>query len=1512
MEALAERVRLVEGEVTRRREVLADNENVRLRLDAAEQQLSMGEQRAGERGPGAAAAGLGGGQMVDARRLNKPRTFTGLHSEWKTWSFDFEAYVFAVQPRLGDLLNQASRTAGVLTAQSKVGATLDTQLCYIPVSVTSDVAKVEVREAPRGDGLSAWWHLLREFAPKEANRFAAMVGRAVRCEFADPVMTNVAEFEQLARECADQRGDVISDNMKRGVIMSGNKSEKLADHLSLNASRLGIYEELEQELKTICAAQRRRAATGAGGDGVVPMQVDAIGRGKGGRRGNGKGKDSKGKSKGDSMGKKGDAKDKGRETRNCHYCGKAGHLAADYREKKADEKRVREVASLAESPKGQSSAATAASALQGNGAGSQASLAPAVDVSRVAAVLAQMQLQQQRGLACASSTVHIANINMAGRADIPTLEEYHWQVGMLYDRTQCDALPVAVGDAVEFDWALFDAGSGLITCPQEFADATEMLPPKILLRCVSTTGDAVKSMGTRIVAAESEGVPLHIEFQVPNVKRAIVGADTFTEGGRISILGKGPYILLTDGRNIRPCRGGKTFWLRTRRHLLTKKTHNLEQTPQRQGRCHLHPRHLLLGTPRVNLTKTVISVKDCDGHVRRDPKSKGAIQNANKMVEGMFRTLRASIESRCSAQLTLNHWIMGAVCEFGETVMCNIQNISHHKAENRWGKAIWVGKDNRAEEHLLTTAAGRKTARTVSGRVEDQRWSKNLFNKVECTPWGACAGPEEDAVKMPQQDGMGPGVSEMDFKGALAEAKRGPKQKVIAGLSVNMATAALALTRDAVPRDDVTDIAKQGLYDREDGKESVRSRFVATQFAWDVRDDTFAGTPPLAAFRLVVSVVSSLCFAGIGDDGMIALYDVSVAIFHAYIYDDIHVVMDKGGSTRIKVTVQVYYHKGGLLMVIVHGDGFLAGFRIQHDRKRVKVLVSTILNRKVGVSSSTKRSITPASKTIGKDCRESPDELSTEYATTDRGMAPAALCVVHGRLDIQQAVGIRHRLASYLEQHPQFELFFEFQRMPMVIAAEVDSDWASERGRRSVDGGFLFIGSHMIEGWSGQQGNRALSSAEAEVTGVVNGSARGIWSRNVMLEMGFEMTLQTHSGFVGDMSSAPVLSGAAVRDRHCEQGRQPGYTIADDVPFSRILDHATAQEREYRAREAEAKTVCHWGQRKLMLAEVEFLTKYYDEARTVVYAGAAPGTHMVCLADLFPKLKFVLVDPRPFSSHLVKAQGRLLVEGTEEPRIEIREGFFTDEMAKEFSQCAGVLFISDVRTSDDHDVGIQGAGSRAGKRASNPRSVEPEGPPPAASSALASVLYPSQQYVQGDMERQQSWHRLMRPVASSFKFRLPWDDGTTTYLSGDIHLPVWGGPTTTECRLFVETRGQGEGDGAVEGLGGGTGTATYDNRRFERQMFYFNTHRRIARYKHDFIEFYKCCCFDCTSEATILMAYLGVVRKATADLANGVAELSMRLDKECHRDYQHPRTLFDPNPDPVERKQRILKRQKRR
>ena len=57
----------------------------------------------------------------------------------------------------------------------------------------------------------------------------------------------------------------------------------------------------------------------------------------------------------------------------------------------------------------------------------------------------------------------------------------------------------------------------------------------------------------------------------------------------------------------------------------------------------------------------------------------------------------------------------------------------------------------------------------------------------------------------------------------------------------------------------------------------------------------------------------------------------------------------------------------------------------------------------------------------------------------------------------------------------------------------------------------------------------------------------------------------------------------------------------------------------------------HWGQRKLLFSEIEFLTLYGHLAKTVVYAGAAPGTHINYLSkELFPEHKWVLVDPAPF------------------------------------------------------------------------------------------------------------------------------------------------------------------------------------------------------------------------------------------------------------------------------------------
>lgn len=54
------------------------------------------------------------------------------------------------------------------------------------------------------------------------------------------------------------------------------------------------------------------------------------------------------------------------------------------------------------------------------------------------------------------------------------------------------------------------------------------------------------------------------------------------------------------------------------------------------------------------------------------------------------------------------------------------------------------------------------------------------------------------------------------------------------------------------------------------------------------------------------------------------------------------------------------------------------------------------------------------------------------------------------------------------------------------------------------------------------------------------------------------------------------------------------------------------------------KMGCHNGQRKLLLTEIEFMSK---SPEFIIYAGSAPNEHMPILLYMFPKHKFLLVDP---------------------------------------------------------------------------------------------------------------------------------------------------------------------------------------------------------------------------------------------------------------------------------------------
>jgi len=118
-----------------------------------------------------------------------------------------------------------------------------------------------------------------------------------------------------------------------------------------------------------------------------------------------------------------------------------------------------------------------------------------------------------------------------------------------------------------------------------------------------------------------------------------------------------------------------------------------------------------------------------------------------------------------------------------------------------------------------------------------------------------------------------------------------------------------------------------------------------------------------------------------------------------------------------------------------------------------------------------------------------------------------------------------------------------------------------------------------------------------------------------------------------------------------------------------------------------------------------------------------------------------------------------------------------------------------------------------------------------------------------DMERQMQWHNMLQPEASMVKFRLPYPGapdtpaGSTDYLEGDIFFPVWGGRTTTECRLVVSKSHGGR-------------IKNYCHRDYESLMYHFNTVTRTQYYEHDVNGEGLDHCFDCGSEILILQQYL--------------------------------------------------------
>ena len=161
--------------------------------------------------------------------------------------------------------------------------------------------------------------------------------------------------------------------------------------------------------------------------------------------------------------------------------------------------------------------------------------------------------------------------------------------------------------------------------------------------------------------------------------------------------------------------------------------------------------------------------------------SNGEVENAIKLVEGMFRSIKSSLEERIGRKLPREHmcvpWLIrhaaetidryaigsdgktnyqrrkgnkfgGSPVEFGETIMfLRAKSVGKDKFDSRWEQGVWLGIREESGEHIIGTKEGVLKARTIRRYSEaTERWKTELFDNFRGVPWKPVPGREGDQI----------------------------------------------------------------------------------------------------------------------------------------------------------------------------------------------------------------------------------------------------------------------------------------------------------------------------------------------------------------------------------------------------------------------------------------------------------------------------------------------------------------------------------------------------------------------------------------------------------------------------------------------------------------------------------------------------------------------------------------------------------------------------------------------
>lgn len=136
------------------------------------------------------------------------------------------------------------------------------------------------------------------------------------------------------------------------------------------------------------------------------------------------------------------------------------------------------------------------------------------------------------------------------------------------------------------------------------------------------------------------------------------------------------------------------------------------------------------------------------------------------------------------------------------------------------------------------------------------------------------------------------------------------------------------------------------------------------------------------------------------------------------------------------------------------------------------------------------------------------------YLALDRpdiAFAAKELCRQFAKPTRQAFLNLKH-LVRYLVHQPRLAWQFNYEDNPREMTTFVDTDFAGcVETRRSTSGGAVVLGTHLLRHWATTQSTIALSSGEAELTGLVKGASHSIGMQSPARDLGFDLGIHVKS-----------------------------------------------------------------------------------------------------------------------------------------------------------------------------------------------------------------------------------------------------------------------------------------------------------------------------------------------------------------------------------------------------------------